>query len=414
MAQITKTMKLLINPDDYQIAELEQVTKRYTEACDFVSQYAFEHRLPFRYMELHKQLYRIVRTEFGLKAQMAISVFKTVCARYNTVQEQLSNKPFRYKDEDGTWKSIPRTIDWLWKPISFCQPQADFVRNRDYAFVVDRKTGKHLISINTLNDRVRVSYHVPKCFEQYFDGTWSFGTGKVVSSKGKWYIHIPMTKEIPDEFDVENAKHIVGIDRGLRFLATTYDEKGKTSFIDGKKVMEKRNKFQQVRSELQARGTKSAKRVLKRISGRENRWMSDVNHQISKTLVDRYGSNTLFVVEDLTNVSFDESNLSDRSKQGRKDVRSWAFYQFEQDLIYKARAVGSDVLKVSAAYTSQRCPKCGRILKDNRNHTKHEYHCDCCGYRSNDDRVGAMNIQLLGTLFVSGDQNPRFGPRKVK
>lgn len=142
--------------------------------------------------------------------------------------------------------------------------------------------------------------------------------------------------------------------------------------------------------------------------------MSDVNHQISRTLVDRYGSNTLFVVEDLTNVSFDESNLSDRSKQGRKDVRSWAFYQFEQDLIYKARAMGSDVLKVSAAYTSQRCPKCGRILKDNRNHTKHEYHCDCCGYRSNDDRVGAMNIQLLGTLFVSGDQNPRFGPRKVK
>lgn len=414
MVQITKTMKLLINPDDYQIAELEQVTKRYAEACNFVSQNAFEHRLPFRYMELHKQLYRIVRTEFGLKAQMAISVFKTVCARYNTVQEQLSNKPFRCKDEDGTWKSIPRTIDWLWKPISFRRPQADFVRNRDYAFVVDRKTGKHLISINTLNDRVRVSYHVPKCFEQYFDGTWSFGTGKVVSLKGKWYIHIPMTKEISDEFDVENAKHIVGIDRGLRFLATTYDEKGKTSFIDGKKIMEKRNKFQQVRSELQARGTKSAKRVLKRISGRENRWMSDVNHQISKTLVDRYGSNTLFVVEDLTNVSFDESNLSDRSKQGRKDVRSWAFYQFEQDLIYKARAVGSDVLKVSAAYTSQRCPKCGRILRDNRNHTKHEYHCDCCGYRSNDDRVGAMNIQLLGTLFVSGDQNPRFGPRKVK
>lgn len=30
-----------------------------------------------------------------------------------------------------------------------------------------------------------------------------------------------------------------------------------------------------------------------------------------------------------------------------------------------------------------------------------------------DDRVGAMNIQILGTMYVSGDSNPRFGVRKV-
>ena len=76
--------------------------------------------------------------------------------------------------------------------------------------------------------------------------------------------------------------------------------------------------------------------------------------------------------------------------------------------MYKAKEKGSFALKVPAAYTSQRCPKCGRIHKNNRRHKTHEYVCDSGGYRSNDDRVGAMNLYVLGTLFVSGNENPYF------
>jgi putative transposase len=70
------------------------------------------------------------------------------------------------------------------------------------------------------------------------------------------------------------------------------------------------------------------------------------------------------------------------------------------------------VVEVGAAYTSQRCPKCGTIKKSNRDHHNHEYHCQC-GYRSNDDRVGAMNIQQLGTQYVSGVKNPKFEKQKA-
>ena len=112
-------------------------------------------------------------------------------------------------------------------------------------------------------------------------------------------------------------------------------------------------------------------------------------------------------------VSFSDDLLGKRSAKGRQELRTWTFYQLEQDLTYKAQAIGSQVLKVKPDYTSQRCPKCGRIQKGNRHHDIHEYICDCCGYRSNDDRVGAMNIQILGTMYVSGDSNPRFGVRKV-
>ena len=102
-----------------------------------------------------------------------------------------------------------------------------------------------------------------------------------------------------------------------------------------------------------------------------------------------------------------EDNLS-RPKKQKRDLRSWAFYQMEQFLAYKAEENGSHVLKVPAAYTSQRCPKCGRILKENRDHGKHLYSCDKCGYRSNDDRVGAMNIFHLGELWTQGNDAPRY------
>ena len=79
----------------------------------------------------------------------------------------------------------------------------------------------------------------------------------------------------------------------------------------------------------------------------------------------------------------------------------------------KAHRTESEVLKVDVIYTSQRCPHCGRIRKENRDHKIHAYHCDKCGFTTNDDRVGAMNIWMLGTLWVSGIENPSFASAKV-
>lgn len=227
---------------------------------------------------------------------------------------------------------------------------------------------------------------------------------KLLNSGGKWYLHISATKEVAD-FDKQTVKHVVGIDRGLRFLATTYDEKGKTTFFNGQSVMRKRAKYQKLRATLQAKGTKSAKRRLKKLSRRENRWMTDINHQLAKTLVQNYGENTLFVLENLSGVSFERDDLP---KALRNSNSSWAFYQLEQFLTYKAHLNNSEAIEVSAKYTSQRCPKCGIIKKANRHHEIHEYHCQNCDYCSNDDRIGAMNIQLLGTEYISGQEQPKF------
>lgn len=398
--QFAEVLKLKLDTDDSINAAFEEVTYRYMLACDYVSKYVFGHGFTINSVVLSKLLYDHLRSEYGLKSQMAQSAIRTVTARYQAVDTQIKKKPYKFK-ADGRYYSIPRDMNWLQRPLDFHRPQADLVRNRDYSFV----DNGNKISINTLGKRVKCPFTAPDAMKKFLDGTWKFGTAKLVELKGIWYLHISATKEVPD-FGRSDVKQVVGIDRGLRFLETVYDSSQKTSFESGKQILCKRDSFDRVRAELQAKGTRSAKRALKRISGRENRWMSDVNHCLSKALVDRYGSGTLYVLEDLEEVSTDERNF--HSKKQTHDLRNWAFYDLENKLTYKAHETGSEVLKVDAAYTSQRCPHCGRIHKENRHHDTHYYVCDKCGFKTNDDRVGAMNIWLLGTLWVSGEERPSF------
>ena len=379
--------------------KFSKTMEQYRLACNYVSEYLFNNNFPLNKNEVQKVIYNTIREKFNLKSQMTISCIRSVIARYKTVKTQMARRPYKYQDKNtGEWYREVRDLTWLHKPISFNRPQVDLQRNRDWSYL---SSGQ--LSINTLDGRVKVD---PICrgFNQYLDGTWKFGLAKLLKSSGKWYLHISATKEVAD-FNKQTVKHVVGLDRGLRFLATSYDEQGKTAFFDGQAIMRKRAKYQKLRTTLQAKGTKSAKRRLKKLSGRENRWISDVNHCLSKTLVQKYGANTLFVLENLNGVSFERTDLP---KALRNQNKSWAFYQLEQFLTYKAHLHNSEVVEVSAKYTSQRCPKCGVIKKDNRHHEKHEYHCTNCGYCSNDDRIGAMNIQLLGTQYISGQEQPKF------
>lgn len=396
----------LLNIDDETAQAFSNTMCKYRDACNFISQYIFEHAFELKQSKLNKALYHDLRDKFELKSQMAQSAIKTVIARYKTVKTQLFQHPFRYdtgkKDGKGRgiWAQIYRDLTWLWQPINFKRPQLDLQRGRDWSYL----STTNQLSLNTLNGRRKVGF-VCKGFDQYLDQTkWKFGSLKMLQLKGKWYIHLSATTAIP-EFEAEQAVHVVGIDRGLRFLAACYDEKGKSILFSGQKILRKRRKYKKLRAELQAKGTKSAKRRLKKIGQRENRWMSDVNHRLTKTLIDHYGSNTIYALEDLTDVRF----ATEKSpKDQRYEIVSWAFYQFEQFLTYKANLNSSAVVKVPAKYTSQRCPKCGRIHKDNRDHELHLYTCDKCGYKSNDDRLAAMNIQFLGTLYRSGEEAPQF------
>lgn len=405
MTEQTISIKVKLQlKDTTKQTEMHELMHAFRDGCNYVSQYIFDHNFKLNKNAIQKAIYYDLRTIYRLKAQLAISCIRSVVARYKTVQTQLQNNPlyvpFGKYDKKGKeiWVPIQRNLNWLWHPIKFQRPQADLQRNRDWQLL---KNGD--ISFATMTGRAKAT-PIFKGFDQYFDGSWKAGVAKLLYINNEWYLHISMTKSIPQLQD-NQVKNVVGLDRGLRFITNSYDSKNQSLFFNGKKAIAKRRHYKWLRSKLQSKHTKSAKRRLKKIGQRENRWMTDVNHRITKTLINYYGSHTLFVLEDLKGIRQTTEKVA---KDKRYEQVSWAFYQFEQYLIYKAALYNCKVLKVDAHYTSQRCPKCGQINKINRNHDRHIYICQHCHYSSNDDRIGAMNIQNLGTWYLTGIEQPHY------
>ena len=373
MEQMTITAKIQIVAADTDKVLLDETMSVYRDACNYVSEYVFRtHDL--KQFSLNKKLYSILREKFGLKSQMAQSVFKTVIARYKTIL-----------DNQGEW--IKR---------SFKKPQYDLVWNRDYSLT------QNCFSVNTLNGRVKLPYFA-KGMSKYFDHTvYKFGTAKLVNKHGKYFLHIPVTYDVK-ESNISDIRNVVGIDRGINFVVATYDSKHKSGFVSGKAIKQKRANYSKLRKELQMRHTPSARRRIKAIGQRENRWMQDVNHCVSKALVKSNPKHTLFVLEDLSGVR----NATERVKTKDRYVSvSWSFYDLEQKLIYKAKQNQSSVIKVDPRYTSQCCPVCGHTEKSNRNKKIHLFTCRNCGYRSNDDRIGAMNLYRMGINYLADSQVP--------
>lgn len=373
MEQMTVTAKIQISVSGTDRALLDNTISVYRDACNYVSDYIFRtHDL--KQFSLNKVLYSDLRERFGLKSQMAQSVFKTVIARYKTILENQK--------------------EWI-KP-SFKKPQYDLVWNRDYSLT------QNCFSVNTLAGRVKLPYFT-KGMDKYFDHTvYKFGTAKLVNKHGKYFLHIPVTYDIEDA-NLSDVCNIVGIDRGINFVVATYDSKHKSGFVSGKTIKQKRAAYSKFRKELQMRQTPSARRRIKAIGQRENRWMQDVNHCVSKALVESNPKHTLFVLEDLTGVR----NATERVCTKNRYVSvSWSFYDLEQKLIYKAKQNQSTVIKVNPRYTSQCCPVCGHIEKANRNKKLHLFTCKNCGYKSNDDRIGAMNLYRMGINYLEDSQVP--------
>ena len=373
MEQMTVTAKIQISVNTDGKVLLDETMSVYSDACNYVADYVFRtHDL--KQLSLNKALYSTLRDKFGLKSQMAQSVFKTVIARYRTILENQK--------------------EWI-KP-NFKKPQYDLVWNRDYSLT------QNCFSVNTLNGRVKLPYFA-EGMSKYFDHTiYRFGTAKLVNKHGKYFLHIPVTYDIK-ESNISDICNVVGIDRGINFIVATYDSKHKSGFVSGKAIKQKRANYSKLRKELQMRRTPSARRRLLAIGQRENRWMQDVNHQVSKALVLNNPKHTLFVLEDLSGVRSATERV--RTKDRYVSV-SWSFFDLEQKLIYKAKRNQSTVIKVNPRYTSQCCPVCGHIEKANRNKKLHLFTCKNCGYKSNDDRIGAMNLYRMGIGYLEKAQVP--------
>jgi len=162
--------------------------------------------------------------------------------------------------------------------------------------------------------------------------------------------------------------------------------------------------YQKLKRDLQRKGTKSAKRLLKKISGKENRFVRNVNHCISKKIVNT--NNTVFALENLKNI---RNNTKTYNKKLNRMIGNWSFAQLQSFIQYKSERQGKSVIHIKPDYTSQQCSKCGCIEKTNR--AGNIFKCVECGFQLDADLNASRNIARIGrTDFLQGlVNNPNVG-----
>jgi len=149
------------------------------------------------------------------------------------------------------------------------------------------------------------------------------------------------------------------------------------------------------------KGTRSTRRrcreLLQRLSGRERRFQTWVNHHISKSIVARAQATCSFIaLEDLTGIR-ERTNQQPRSKVERRRSNNWAFYPLRQFVHYEAARAGIQVVVAPPAYSSQTCHRC--LWLGQREGKRFRCVNPVCGWEGDADFNGANVIALLGSHF---------------
>ena len=361
----TKTIQLkIIDVDD----DLVETMQKYSEGMNYVSEVVFQNQKVIPARKLQGLVYSHLRESIGLKSQVSCNIPRQVAGSYKTLIEQIKIKKTK------------------WQQLVYTPSSMTLSYKRDYTIKEDS------VSITTFSSG-RKTYQLQNYdyAKQYFKEPWKFAASKVVEhDNGDYYFHLTVSQEI-EEPAIEQASTFMGIDVGINYLAVASTTDKKCKFFAGGEIKNKRNIYSKMRARLQSKGTLSAKRVMKRLSGKEQRFMKDVNHCISKSIIKFAVQENVSVIglEDLTNIR--EHTNGKLHKKQRYLHNSWAFRQLQSFIEYKAKQVGILVEYVNPEYTSQTCNRCNHISKNNRKGLR--FHCEACGYEMNADLNASKNIE---------------------
>jgi putative transposase len=382
-ARVKQVVQLKLIPVGDHAAALAATLETCNQAANEVSEVAFA-RGVFRDDSLRRLVYGSVRAR-GLGAQAAQHVIKKVADAYTTLHANLRNGNLgrpgskRYEKAAGT-------------PIRFRPQAAQPFDQRNLSFDLDAQT----ISIWTVGGRVKPIPYVGSPEALKLLASCPRGEADLLCRDGMWLLHV--TVEMPEEPLNTTPAGWLGVDLGIVNIATTSDG----TIHAGWGLNRHRRRQLQLRHKLQAKKTKSAKRVLKRQRRKEARRARDVNHRISKRIVaEAERTERGIALEDLTGIR----GRARLRKPQRAMLHSWAFAQLGSFIAYKARRSGVPVVYVDPAYTSRTCADCGHVDKRNRV-SQAWFICRSCGVVAHADRNGSRNIaHRAGVVWDAGRQS---------
>jgi IS605 OrfB family transposase len=349
----TVRIKLAIKPD--QALCLDHTARQYARAFNAVAEDGWKARLTNR-VELHKRTYRKLREELDLPSQLVIS------ARMKAVEALRSTK------------ALARAGHKVLCPSS----DNPNIRFDARSFRLDWNEG--VVKLTAIGGRISVPFFLDR-YSIRFKGLKTCAA-EVLKKRRGWFLHVVVEREVKE---YEGTDKIVGVDRGIRRPAVTSD--GEFLGEPGWRAVEER--LVALRTRLQAKGSRPAKRHLDRLEDRLARFRRDCDHVLSKRLVQSCKPGDTLVFEDLTNI---RGRAKARGMANRRRLHSWSFARLGALVSYKAALRGVRLAHIDPRDTSRRCPACGSIAKGNRRDQSH-FVCLRCTYSRNADLIASWNVR---------------------
>ena len=238
--KLTLQMQMLPTPDQKPV--LLATMERFNEAATFAAKLGFDAGV-FSQPSIHKLAYREIRERFGLSAQMAVRAIgkavecfkrdKTRCPVLQAAIGDLLRQPHPWIQRIGQGQSLWCLGGRMILPLVYGEYQGERF---------DRMKGQ-----------VDLVYH-----------------------GGKFYLYC--TVEMPENAPIKPTEFL-GVDLGIVNIAVDSDG----TVHSGEAVEKIRRKHQTSRKTRQRKGTKGAKKQLKKLAGKEARFRKQENHRISKT-----------------------------------------------------------------------------------------------------------------------------------
>lgn len=336
-----RTIVLKLTLSQEQSDSLLETQEAFANACNQIVPFAVESRCWNRVALHHLCYYKIRESISSLGSQMICNAIKKVCSSYKVLKIKKS-------------QDIPA--------ISFKKTGSVHYDKRTYSIKGET------LSIFSVNGRIKCSF-VMGDFQRAYIEQGIMKEAELIRKGKRWFFNIAL--DIPDEEFKKEGK-IIAVDVGENNIATTSNG----TIHGGEKLRHERDQFLARRRKLQSNGSQSAKRCLKRISGRERRYVKKTNHIVSKSIVReavQCRAKTI-ILEDLTNIR----KRIKGNKRMRSRLHRWPWY-------------------VNPAYTSQTCSKCDCLGSRHKDRFK----CLNCGSYQHSDRNAAINLLKLGESVVS-------------
>ncbi|MGW2565372.1 RNA-guided endonuclease InsQ/TnpB family protein [Streptomyces sp. NPDC001537] len=355
-------MKLAIRvkllPTPQQASALEATLRACNEAANHASAVAHTTGTTNN-RALRAETYTDIKKNWCLGAQAAQHVIKKTCDAYTALKGSIKagnlGRPNSKRHKAATAK-----------PISFRPHAAQPYDDRMLSWQTEQRT----ISIWTTQGRLKRLPYTGDDHQLQLLAQYRQGESDLLTNNGQWYLLA--TLDIPEAPQNPDPQGFIGVDLGIANIATTSTGHRHS----GRNLNRTRENDRNLRTRLQKKGTRSAKRRAKRHAGKEARRTRDINHKISKHIVaeaQRTGRGV--ALEDLSGIR-ERARLK---KPQRVTINSWAFGQLGEFVAYKARRAGVPLVHVSPAFTSQECSRCHHIDKRNRP-SQAVFICRSCGF----------------------------------